>query len=99
MLISLSCSDLLLIWTFCLLRILKAKTSGVNDVNRKKNNLQEDGGPEVETKTVEHVQVTVQDIVKTRNIASDSVLKSLKCQSDYYKVCTEQTLHILTVKN
>ena len=45
----------------------------------------------IEILTVEDVQVTDQEIVKTLNIASGSVLRTLKCQSDYRKVCAERT--------
>ena len=36
----------------------------------------------IETITVEDVQVTDQEIVKTLDIASGSVLMTLRCQSD-----------------
>ena len=50
----------------------------------------------IETVTVEDGQVTNQEVVKTLNIASGSVSRTLSCQSDYRKVCAERTLHILT---
>ena len=51
--------------------------------------------PSIRTITVGDIRVTVQDIVKTLNIVSESVLGTLKCQNDYCKVCTKLTPHIL----
>ena len=50
----------------------------------------------IETLTVEDVQVTNQEVVKTLNIASGSIFMTLKCQSDCRKVYAERTPHILT---
>ena len=61
-----------------MLQILKPKTSGVNDVNRKKTDKKM--AAYTETLTVEDVHVTDQEVVKTLNIASGSVLRTLKCQ-------------------